>query len=593
MRFKRLTGQNGLKQLGLEPRAAAALAVIALGLFLTISLAKYGGAGAAEAGEVSWHVAFAGWFVEVFGAGAWLLVLLPTIWGVIVYFREETPNLAIRAVGVLVLACATAMITGLLQGADPGPWAGSVGAFAVWLSEMLAKPFGTAVSAAFVWTGTIVMFVTSLIWATDWMFHSVRRPNDLPLTLGVRHVALEPLAVALREPGEATDERELIRAAAPPSDVTAAVYAAGTTRGETEDDVTGLPSALTADASVPDVTDFVQIDLGEQFDVSAVGGESGRTLPRGYSTTEDDGRVVVQGPTGYQGVEFLPPSDDLLAPEPPPEDAYDVSSIFAADIVLETPAAEPVAAEEPVAEEPVAEEPVAAEPADEPVVAAAPEPEPPGVELIDELVPLVPTPEVPSPAPPVFAEPEPTTASAPEPEPEPDVRRASGIGLPGEGAFVDEVYTTTAATDLAPEAPGDGAASHEEVAAAYGNTPPVSSSLPETVTSAEMLPPAEAAVTPVVSVDDDGMPPPAARLERLNAMRLDPLFGAAVSAVFDGGRGSPMVLQRRLGIGHGRGLRILAQMAEAGLVGPEDPTGSRALRVSRSDWEAFVGSHQL
>ena len=54
-----------------------------------------------------------------------------------------------------------------------------------------------------------------------------------------------------------------------------------------------------------------------------------------------------------------------------------------------------------------------------------------------------------------------------------------------------------------------------------------------------------------------------------------------------------MVLQRRLGIGHGRGLRILSQMAEAGLVGPEDPTGARSLRLSRSDWEAFVGSNQL
>ncbi len=648
MRFKRLTGSSGyLKQLGLEPRAALALAVVAIGLFLTISLAKYGGA--AEAGSVSWHVGLAGWFVDVFGAGAWLFVLLPTVWGVIVYFRESTPNLAIRAGGVLVLACATAMITGLLQGAEPGPWAGSVGAFAVWLTEALSVAVGSAIAAALVWTGTIVLFVTSLIWATDWMFYSVRRGADMPLTLGVRHVALEPSQVELREPGEYAAERELIRAAAPPAEVADAVRATGTVLDERTDDETGLPHALGADASVPDVTDFVQIDMGQEIELS-----HDSVLPTGFTAREDDGRTVVKGPSGYRGVEFLPQSDELLEPEAPEVRAYDIGSLFTPPAVeyAETPVLAEHVPEEPVQAEPVQAEhqEFAPDPTPEPVsnmrpasivgplsnvapgmdaeihaefdaVEPDPEPEPaftpPAVELIDEdLVPLVEPPvAIAPPLPPIFAEP--LSEASPETLPaeilaaetaEPGARK-SGIGLPGDSPFIDEFFPAATSTDLpaahetvSAYSPGDGAASHEEVAATYGSTPPVSSSMPETVTSAEMLPPAETAVTPGLPepapvarqfAEGGTSTPPVSRLDRLHSMQLDPLFGAAVSAVFDGGRGSPMVLQRRLGIGHGRGLRILAQMAEAGLVGPEDPTGSRSLQLSRSAWEAFVGGHQL
>jgi DNA segregation ATPase FtsK/SpoIIIE-like protein len=76
-------------------------------------------------------------------------------------------------------------------------------------------------------------------------------------------------------------------------------------------------------------------------------------------------------------------------------------------------------------------------------------------------------------------------------------------------------------------------------------------------------------------------------LTRLHTMELDPLFHDAMNAVLERGRASAVVLQRQLGIGYARGIRILDQMTAAGLTGPDTPTGSRELRVTREAWAAF------
>jgi DNA segregation ATPase FtsK/SpoIIIE-like protein len=70
-------------------------------------------------------------------------------------------------------------------------------------------------------------------------------------------------------------------------------------------------------------------------------------------------------------------------------------------------------------------------------------------------------------------------------------------------------------------------------------------------------------------------------------MELDPLFRDAVNAVLERGRASAVVLQRQLGIGYARGIRILDQMTAAGLTGPDTPTGSREIRVTKDAWSAF------
>jgi len=77
-------------------------------------------------------------------------------------------------------------------------------------------------------------------------------------------------------------------------------------------------------------------------------------------------------------------------------------------------------------------------------------------------------------------------------------------------------------------------------------------------------------------------------LSRLHTMELDPMFQDAVNAVLERGRASAVVLQRQLGIGYARGIRILDQMTSAGLVGPDTPTGAREIRLTRDEWVSFV-----
>ncbi len=74
---------------------------------------------------------------------------------------------------------------------------------------------------------------------------------------------------------------------------------------------------------------------------------------------------------------------------------------------------------------------------------------------------------------------------------------------------------------------------------------------------------------------------------KLSALpNLDPLIYDAVNAVLERGRASAVVLQRQLGIGYARGIRILDQLTEAGIVGPDEPTGSREIKISRESWDS-------
>jgi hypothetical protein len=57
----------------------------------------------------------------------------------------------------------------------------------------------------------------------------------------------------------------------------------------------------------------------------------------------------------------------------------------------------------------------------------------------------------------------------------------------------------------------------------------------------------------------------------------DPLYDEAVEAVRDRGRGSVIVLQRKLDVGFTRATRILAQLVEDGILGPETASGSHPL----------------
>ena len=100
--------------------------------------------------------------------------------------------------------------------------------------------------------------------------------------------------------------------------------------------------------------------------------------------------------------------------------------------------------------------------------------------------------------------------------------------------------------------------------------------------------PADAA--PQLALFDEPPPPvPGAEpdLGRLHFLELDPLFPDALGAILERNRGSAVVLQRSLGIGYARGIRILDQMSGAGLLGPDTPSGAREIRVTREAWDAF------
>jgi DNA segregation ATPase FtsK/SpoIIIE-like protein len=117
-----------------------------------------------------------------------------------------------------------------------------------------------------------------------------------------------------------------------------------------------------------------------------------------------------------------------------------------------------------------------------------------------------------------------------------------------------------------------------EVVAASVEPAPQLSLFGESSAATATLAPAQSATAVLPSVD----------LSRLHAMELDPLFHDAVNAVLERERASAVVLQRQLGIGYARGIRILDQMTNAGLVGPDTPTGARQIRVSRDAWKAFA-----
>ena len=69
----------------------------------------------------------------------------------------------------------------------------------------------------------------------------------------------------------------------------------------------------------------------------------------------------------------------------------------------------------------------------------------------------------------------------------------------------------------------------------------------------------------------------------------DELYEAAIDVIIREGRGSVSLLQRALGIGYGRGARLIDFMAEDGIVGPYNGSQAREVLLSIADWEVMSG----
>ena len=65
----------------------------------------------------------------------------------------------------------------------------------------------------------------------------------------------------------------------------------------------------------------------------------------------------------------------------------------------------------------------------------------------------------------------------------------------------------------------------------------------------------------------------------------DDLYDAAVEVIIREGRGSVSLLQRALGVGYGRGARLIDYMAEDGIVGGYNGSQAREVVMTMDDWE--------
>jgi S-DNA-T family DNA segregation ATPase FtsK/SpoIIIE len=73
----------------------------------------------------------------------------------------------------------------------------------------------------------------------------------------------------------------------------------------------------------------------------------------------------------------------------------------------------------------------------------------------------------------------------------------------------------------------------------------------------------------------------------------DDLYEAAVEVVIREGRGSVSLLQRALGVGYGRGARLIDFMAEDGVVGQYAGSQAREVLITMEQWAARTGAAPL
>lgn len=66
--------------------------------------------------------------------------------------------------------------------------------------------------------------------------------------------------------------------------------------------------------------------------------------------------------------------------------------------------------------------------------------------------------------------------------------------------------------------------------------------------------------------------------------QLDSLFEKAVETVIESGKASTSFLQRKLGVGYSRGSKIMDQLEEKGIIGPQDGSKPRDVRINMQQW---------
>ena len=72
----------------------------------------------------------------------------------------------------------------------------------------------------------------------------------------------------------------------------------------------------------------------------------------------------------------------------------------------------------------------------------------------------------------------------------------------------------------------------------------------------------------------------------------DDLYQDAVDVIVQAGRGSVSLLQRALGVGYGRGARLIDYMAEDGIVGEYNGSQAREVLCTVEEWEAIKAERE-
>lgn len=76
--------------------------------------------------------------------------------------------------------------------------------------------------------------------------------------------------------------------------------------------------------------------------------------------------------------------------------------------------------------------------------------------------------------------------------------------------------------------------------------------------------------------------------------QLDALFDKAVDIVLESGTASTSFLQRKLSVGYARGAKIMDQLQEKGIIGPQDGAKKREILINRQQWlemQAYSGDN--
>jgi S-DNA-T family DNA segregation ATPase FtsK/SpoIIIE len=68
----------------------------------------------------------------------------------------------------------------------------------------------------------------------------------------------------------------------------------------------------------------------------------------------------------------------------------------------------------------------------------------------------------------------------------------------------------------------------------------------------------------------------------------DPMLRAAIELAVEAGKISTSLIQRRLSLGYGRAAKLIDQMQDMGIVGPQEGQKPRNVLITASEWAEMV-----